>query len=191
MNAIYLSWGTISLSIGADSANVFGTSGPYFQRLLVPVKLHFYELTGHEVIFQSISAQLCTIEGATIAEAVNKPFVYPQTIEVKPDQRRKGHFNRLLEQLWSCGFTVKVPNPLRNMEQILRKMGFYDISEQSLTTSETKQETGHSSLVSRERASRAWRYTPREVGGSKWYVQTRSRPTMLPKATFGAKGRLC
>ena len=76
MNTINLSWGTISFTVGADSANIVGVAGPFFPRLLIPLKLHFYELKAHELTFQSISAQLCTMEGATIAEATVKPFVY-------------------------------------------------------------------------------------------------------------------
>ena len=64
--------------------------------------------------------------------------MYIQAIEVSKNRLRQGHFNNLLKQLWNCGFTVKVPNPLPKMYKILKKKGFEEVSEQTLTTTEPK-----------------------------------------------------
>ena len=50
--------------------------------------------------------------------------MYIQAIEVLRGKRRQGHFNKLLQEIWSLGFTIKVPNPYRNMFNILNKKGF-------------------------------------------------------------------
>ncbi|MEI6785287.1 MAG: hypothetical protein WCQ21_30680 [Verrucomicrobiota bacterium] len=62
--------------------------------------------------------------------------MYIQAIEVLRGKRRQGHFNKLLQEIWSLGFTIKVPNPYRNMFNILNKKGFEQTEEQSLTTLE-------------------------------------------------------
>lgn len=50
--------------------------------------------------------------------------MYIQNIEVWMGERKKHHFDRLLDTLWNLGFTIKVPNPVRLMEIILEKKGF-------------------------------------------------------------------
>ena len=57
--------------------------------------------------------------------------MYLQAIEVLAAERKKGHFKRLLVALWNLGFTVKVPNPVRQMELFLQKNGFDRIDEQA------------------------------------------------------------
>jgi hypothetical protein len=56
--------------------------------------------------------------------------MYLQAVEVWAAEQKKGHFNKLLDTLWSMGFTVKVPNPVCRMEIILVKKGFEKIDEQ-------------------------------------------------------------
>ena len=40
-----------------------------------------------------------------------------------------GHFNALLDRIWELGYTVKVPCPLRQMEEIIKKKGFVKTRE--------------------------------------------------------------
>ena len=39
-------------------------------------------------------------------------------------EKGKGHFTKLLNAIWEKGWTVKIPVPFPNMEQILIKKGF-------------------------------------------------------------------
>ena len=61
--------------------------------------------------------------------------VYIQAVEVKLSERGKGNFTKLLSRLWDLGFTVKVPNPFPAMCSILRKKGFSETIEESLSAS--------------------------------------------------------
>jgi hypothetical protein len=61
--------------------------------------------------------------------------MYIQVVETWKTERRKHHFDRLLDTLWSLGFTIKVPNPVRLMVTILEKKGFAVIDEPNPTSS--------------------------------------------------------
>jgi hypothetical protein len=76
MSTFQLSWGTIQFAITVDVPNVRGTGGPDFPRLIVPTNLHFSALDGHELNYETASAQLALADGTTIAEAATKPFNY-------------------------------------------------------------------------------------------------------------------
>ena len=56
--------------------------------------------------------------------------MYLQAIEIWLPERKKDYFKKLLDTLWNLGFTIKVPNPLRQMEVFLHKNGFEKIDEQ-------------------------------------------------------------
>ena len=55
--------------------------------------------------------------------------MYIQDVEIWITERRKHHFDRLLDTLWNLGFTIKVPNPVPLMVRILEKKGFAEIDE--------------------------------------------------------------
>lgn len=60
--------------------------------------------------------------------------MYVVSIEVLPEHRRQGHLNCLLNKFWDFNFIVKVPNPMSRMYGILKRKGFSEISEDSITT---------------------------------------------------------
>ena len=57
--------------------------------------------------------------------------MYIHSFEIWKNERNKGHFIRLLETLWSLGFTIKVYDPTDRTCEELKDRGFIETTEQN------------------------------------------------------------